>query len=107
MGYQISEYAGDATYSIQTTGGCLVGNCVAFERAMFSGSYRNAKFAVFELIQGEIVADSYGADKQQHTFTIRLANGHKVKIKGRNLYAHGTCRKAWSNEQARQEARQE
>ncbi len=107
MGFQTSKFAGDAAYSIRTTGDCVVGDEVAFERATFSGSYRNAKFAGFELIKSAIVADSYGADKQQHTFTIRLENGNKIKIKGRNLHSNGTYRKPWADEDARQEARHE
>ena len=101
MTYQTSNYNGDQEYSINTTGDCVVNDEVSFERATFSGSFRNAKFAGFELIQGKIIADSYGRDKQQHTFTIELLDGSKIMIKGRNLYANGTYRKAWADETMR------
>lgn len=101
MGYEISEYAGDETYNIKCTGDACVGDEVRFERATFTGSFRNAKFAGFEMITAKIVKDSYGADKQQHTFTLELENGDRIRIKGRNLYANGTYRKPWKNEKER------
>ncbi|MGH7239782.1 MAG: hypothetical protein ACREHG_06905 [Candidatus Saccharimonadales bacterium] len=104
MPYQTSNYAGDATYSICCTGDCVTGDRVCFERATFSGSFRNAKFAGFERIEGEIVNDSYGQHKQQHTFTLLLADGSKMTIKGRNLYANGCWRKAWTDESQRHAA---
>jgi hypothetical protein len=51
-------------------------------------------------VSGKIVADSYGAGKQQHTFTLETETG-KVMIKGRNLYANGTWRKPLADESAR------
>lgn len=93
MAFQTSTYNGDDTYKINTTGDCVIGDEVSFERATFSGGFRNAKFDGFELVQGKIVNDSYGRDKQQHTFTIELLDGSKLTIKGRNLYANGTYRK--------------
>lgn len=101
MTYETSRYNGDEIYTINTTGDCVTGDEVSFERATFSGSFRNAKFAGFELIQGKIVNDSYGREKQQHTFTIEFLNGSKMTIKGRNLYANGTYRKAWNDESQR------
>ena len=101
MSFQASTYAGDSTYPIDTTGDCVVGDEVSFERATFSGSFRNAKFAGYELVQGKVVAESYGRDKQQHTFTIETLDGSKIKIKGRNLYANGLWRKAWAGEGCR------
>ena len=107
MTFQTSNYKGDNDYCIDTTGDCVVGDEVSFERAKFIGSFRNAKFAGFELIKGKIINDSYGKDKQQHTFTIELLSGEKMKIKGRNLYAQGTYRKLWINELERKEVLKE
>lgn len=101
MPYQESTYRGDAEHTINCTGDACVGDEVAFERATFTGSFRNAKFAGFELVTGTIVRDSYGRDKQQHTFTLRLADGSTALIKGRNLYANGVWRKAWLDESQR------
>jgi len=103
MAYQNSSYKGDEIYKINATGDCVVGDEVSFERAKFSGSWRKPKFSGFELIQGKIIKDSYGADKQQHTFTIELGDGSKILIKGRNLYSNGTYRKAWEDESQRHE----
>jgi len=80
---------------------------VRFERATFSGSFRNAKFAGFETVTGKIVKDSYGKDKQQHTFTLALEDGSELRIKGRNLYANGTYRKLWADESRRRAAAEE
>lgn len=107
MAFQISEYFGDAEFIINCTGDAVVGDEVRFERATFSGSFRNAHFAGFEMITGKIVRDSYGRDKQQHTFTLELAEGGELRIKGRNLYANGTYRKPWADESLRHAAAEE
>ena len=101
MTFQNSTYNGDDTYTINTTGDCVVGDEVVFERATFTGSFRNAKFEGFKLVHGTIVNDSYGRDKQQHTFTLELLDGSKLTIKGRNLYVNGTYRKLWADESKR------
>ena len=94
-------------FTINCTGNCVVGDFVQFERAVFTGSYRNAKFSHNETVEGEIIRDSYGAEKQQHTFTIQLPNGKTTRIKGRNLYRNGTMRKPWADENERLEALRE
>lgn len=48
MSYETSNYAGDAEYSVRCTGDAVVGDEVRFERATFTGSFRNAKFSGFE-----------------------------------------------------------
>lgn len=101
MTYQTSEYRGDAEYYIDCTGDAVVGDDVRFERATFSGSFRSAKFAGFERITGKIIRDSYGGDKQQHTFTLGLEGGGELRIKGRNLYSNTLYRKPWVNESER------
>lgn len=101
MSYENSTYTGDAEHTINCTGDAVVGDQVRFERATFSGSFRNAKFAGFEMVCGKIVRDSYGRDKQQHTFTLALDGGGKLRIKGRNLYANGLFRKPWADESLR------
>lgn len=61
-------------------------------------------------IAGKIVKDSYGAAKQQHTFTVEILWSTGVKalpplypllIKGRNLYRLQTYRQPWANEAER------
>lgn len=73
-------------YTVDVTGDACVGDEVAFARATFTGSYRKPKFAGYEVVRGTIVRDSYGAKKQQHTFTIETDDG-QLLIKGRNLYS--------------------
>lgn len=107
MPFAGSTFRGDAEFSICCTGDAVVGDEVRFERAVFGGSFRRPKFAGFELITGKIVRDSYGRDKQQHTFTLELADGATLRIKGRNLYANGVYRRPWADESARQAARDE
>jgi len=102
MTYHDSTYTGDDDYSINCTGDAVTGDEVRFERAVFSGSFRNPKFAGFELITGTIIRDSYGRDKQQHTFTLMLDDGTKLRIKGRNLYRNGVWRKPWADESQRE-----
>jgi hypothetical protein len=104
MGYENSGYQGDAEYPLCCTGDVVVGDEVRFDRATFTGSFRNAKFAGFERITGKVIADSYGVSKQQHTFTLALADGTRVKIKGRNLYANEVYRKNWQDEARRHDA---
>lgn len=87
-------------YSIITSDAC-VGDEVAFEQAIFTGSFRRPKFAGTKLVTGKIISDSYGRDKQQHTFTLELPDGEKMRIKGRNLYRNGLRRKPWTDESAR------
>ena len=107
MAYQVSDYRGDEIYCIVCTGDAVTGDEIRFERATFSGSFRNARFAGFEKITGKIIKDSYGRDKQQHTFTLELENGSKMVIKGRNLYSNGTYRKPWADEPLRDKAADE
>lgn len=101
MTYTTSNYSGDDEFKINCTGDAVVGDDVCFERATFNGSFRNAKFAGFEKVTGKIIKDSYGRDKQQHTFTLQLSDGSSMTIKGRNLYKEGLWRKSWADEAMR------
>lgn len=101
MTFESSSFTGDEIYSIRCTGDVCVGDHVAFDRATFTGSFRNARFAGFERVEGEIVRDSYGRDKQQHTFTLRLADGKEMHVKGRVMYREGTYRRPWADEAKR------
>lgn len=94
-------------FTINCTGDCVVGDFVQFERAVFTGSYRRPRFSHNETVEGEIIRDSYGAAKQQHTFKIRKLDGVEFHIKARNLYRNGTMRKPWADESKRKQALQE
>jgi (S)-2-hydroxy-acid oxidase len=95
---------------IDCTGDACIGDYVEFERAMFSEtnfSYRHRskpQFLGYETVSGTIIRDSYGAKKQQHTFTIDTGDGVLIRIKGRNLYRNGCKRLLWNNEFLRHDA---
>jgi len=97
----MNEKLTNEDYTIDCTGDACVGDEVRFERAIFSGSFRKPKFAGTEIVEGKIVSDSYGKEKQQHTFTLLLHDGKRLLIKGRNLYRNGCKRKPWKNEDER------
>tara|TARA_R100000808_G_scaffold468_2_gene2405 strand:+ start:1351 stop:2841 length:1491 start_codon:yes stop_codon:yes gene_type:complete len=90
----------------------VVGDVVTFRQDVFGGSFKNPKKIGERIIKGEVVKESYGADKQQHTFTIRpievsgdnaseIMNKKTFRIKGRNLYRYGVDREKWADENAR------
>ena len=63
------------------------------------------------MITVEVLRDSYGDHRQQHTFTIRVIDstgydplklGTKTTRKGRNIYRNGTLRKPWADENDRE-----
>lgn len=98
------------TYSVRCTGDVVVGDRVRFDEAVFSGSYRRPKFQGVRTIEAKIVADSYGAQKQQHTFTMivltcsglsPLEEGEQIQRKARNVYRRETWRAPWTDESAR------
>lgn len=92
---------------IDCTGDACIGDYVRFRRALFeggtfSGKYKKKpKFVGYETVEGKIIKDSYGKDKQQHTFTILKDDDTKLLIKGRNLYRNGCERITWENESER------
>lgn len=89
-------------YTIDCTGNCCVGDEVSFERAFFTGKYPKSKFSHMERIHGLILKESYGVQKQQHTFTILDKDiNNKFRIKGRNLYKNRVLRKMWDDEDKR------
>lgn len=90
---KVYEKAYQSGFTYDATGNVAQGDEIAFAESVFTGSHRNARFSHFELISGRIVKDSYGADKQQHTFTIETASGEKKLRKGRNVYKYLTLRK--------------
>jgi tetratricopeptide (TPR) repeat protein len=102
--YSEPDFKRDDEYNIDCTGDVVVGDEVRFQRAVFSGNFRKPKFSHFEEVTGKITKDSYGDYRQQHTFTLELADGSKTLIKGRNLYRNGCWRKPWMNEEDRQQA---
>lgn len=99
------------SFSVNCTGDACRGDVILFtERVFGGGMYKNRKPLGTRRIAGLILKDSYGAEKQQHTFTIRviasdgyapLETGVSIMRKGRNVYRNGTRRKLWDDENAR------
>lgn len=92
---------------VDCTGDVCTGDYVYFSKAVYTGTYPHAKFDYLAEMEGLVIADSYGSKKQQHTFTIELPDGNKMKIKGRNLYRNGCKRSPWLNENDRDTALKE
>ncbi|KAG5538004.1 hypothetical protein RHGRI_025183 [Rhododendron griersonianum] len=97
-------------------GDACTGDVVMFEQnvyEMFNIASRSASGPPCgtRIVAGRIVKESYGAAKQQHTFTIEVlwSKGekplpplHPLLIKGRNLYRLKTMRQRWEDEGERQ-----
>ena len=97
-------------YNLNCTGDVVTGDCIRWTEAVFTGSHRRPKFAGERTIEAEVVADSYGHAKQQHTFSLMVVRaegtsvpepGSRIRRKGRNIYRNGCNRTAWENEAAR------
>ena len=102
--------------TVSATGDVVVGDHVTYDEAVFTGSYRKPKFAGLRSISAIVVKDSYGAGKQQHTFTLLITGstgidplkvGEKVQRKARNVYRNGVSRQLWDDETARLEVQAE
>jgi len=93
-------------HSIPCKGDVCVGDQLVFvdrvwERQRINSYGKMANVIVdYQLVEAEVIRDSYGADKQQHTFTLKLAKTERL-IKGRNLYAIGCWRRVWTDESQR------
>lgn len=83
---------------VQTYDVCR-GDYIRFYKKIFVGKYPNAKYIGEESMEGEVIKESYGLKRGQHTFTIKTEEGN-IRMKGRNLYE--LCyRKEWENEEER------
>ncbi|CAA3032055.1 zinc finger CCCH domain-containing 62-like [Olea europaea subsp. europaea] len=105
-----------SSFVLNCKGDACTGDVVMFEQnvyEMFSIASRSANGPPCgtRVVAGRIVKESYGAAKQQHTFTIEVlwSRGekplpplHPLLIKGRNLYRLRTMRQRWEDEGERQ-----
>jgi len=103
-------------FDIDCTGDVVTGDVILFEEGVFGGSWRKPKHLGSRRVVAEVVRDSYGEAKQQHTFTLRIIEsdglealepGKMTRRKGRNVYRNGTRRRRWADEAAREAARDE
>ncbi|EPS62410.1 hypothetical protein M569_12381 [Genlisea aurea] len=122
----IINVGGDKIYPISSfvincKGDACTGDVVMFQQDVyeaFNVAYRGASAPSCgrRVTAGRIVKDSYGSEKQQHTFTIEVlwSKGEKaldplrlLLIKGRNLYRLKTMRQRWKNEEERKKILEE
>ena len=92
------------------------GDTILFSEAVFGGSHRRPTHLGERTIVARVLKDSYGAERQQHTFTLEvlasegvqpLDSGIRTRRKGRNIYRHGCKRMPWQDERQRREALEE
>lgn len=106
-------------FSINCTGDVVTGDVIllkedVMERVAINSFGKLAwRAAGQRIITGEVLKESYGRDKQQHTFTLKTIScegyraeeiniGKKLLRKGRNIYRNGTLRQEWGDETERQ-----
>ena len=89
---------------------------VLFSEAVFEGSFRRPSFRGERRIVARILRESYGAGRQQHTFTLEVlasdgiepvSVGATLRRKGRNLYRNGLLREMSVDEGAREQRLEE
>lgn len=98
-------------FAVNATGDVVTGDVIRFTEGVFT-SGRKPSYKGDRTITARVLKDSYGADKQQHTFSLLVLNadgveadkypaGSKTTRKGRNIYRNGTMRQKWVDESAR------
>ncbi|KAI6691584.1 hypothetical protein NL676_028412 [Syzygium grande] len=107
-----------SSFVLKCKGDACTGDVVMFQQnvyELFNIASRSASGPPCgkRIVAGRIVKESYGAAKQQHTFTIEVlwSKGekplpplHPLLIKGRNLYRYNTMRQRWEDEGERAKA---
>lgn len=85
----------------------VTGDMICWTETVFEGSYRRAKPVGERKITAIVKRDSYGAAKQQHTFTLEVVEcsgrdpievGARIWRKCRVIYRNGVERCLWWNE---------
>ncbi|XP_011036487.1 PREDICTED: zinc finger CCCH domain-containing protein 62-like [Populus euphratica] len=101
-----------SSFVLDCKGDACRGDIVMFDQNVYDKYNIASRSAVgspigTRMVAGKIVQESYGAAKQQHTFTIEVlwSKGenplpplHPLLIKGRNLYRMKTLRQRWEDE---------
>jgi hypothetical protein len=100
----------ESDFTMDCTGDVVVGDTILFTEAVWGGTYQKPENLGTRTIIAEVVKDSYGVKKQQHTFTLSVINSYgvkpiqekiKIRRKGRNVYKNGTRRLPWKCKGAR------
>jgi hypothetical protein len=104
-----------ADFTLDCTGDVVAGDTILWEEAIWPAYKPRGQFRRratpeplgHRKVIAVVVRDSYGADKQQHTFSLRVVRsygyqalkvGDEIRRKGRNIYRNGTKRLPWDNE---------
>ncbi|KAJ6852198.1 zinc finger CCCH domain-containing protein 62-like isoform X1 [Iris pallida] len=104
-----------SSFSINCTGDVCKGDVILFKQRVYEKFDKvkrggGGNIIGTRTIAGKVVKESYGATKQQHTFTVEIlwCKGTKawpplypLLVKGRNLYRLKTFRQPWNNETER------
>ncbi|XP_077213079.1 SAP domain-containing protein isoform X2 [Tasmannia lanceolata] len=102
-----------SSFVINCTGDVCTGDIVLFTQRVyekFDIVTRGGNIIGKRTVAGRVVKESYGAAKQQHTFTVEIFWSKGIKalpplfpllVKGRNLYRLKTFRQRWDNEAER------
>jgi len=107
---RIERIETSSDFSIEATGDVVAGDHIRFCEAVFGGSFRKPRFEGIRTVDALVVNDSYGGDKQQHTFFLKVIHSHgeqalavgaRTTRKGRNIYRNGTVRMPWADESDR------
>ncbi|KQK15165.1 zinc finger CCCH domain-containing protein 62 isoform X2 [Brachypodium distachyon] len=106
-----------SSFCINCKGDVCRGDTVLFKQKVYEKSgKRHSKCIGKRIVAGKVFKESYGKEKQQHTFTIQVFWSKGVGklpplslllVKGRNLYRMMTFRQTWSNEADRAKAVEE
>ncbi|CAK9315190.1 unnamed protein product [Citrullus colocynthis] len=102
-----------SSFVVNCTGDVCRGDTVLFTQkvyAKFDKVTRHGGLIGKRTVAGRVVKESYGARKQQHTFTVEVLWSRGVRklpplypllVKGRNLYKLRTFRRRWNDEAQR------
>ncbi|KAL6657590.1 hypothetical protein ACP70R_005370 [Stipagrostis hirtigluma subsp. patula] len=103
-----------SSFCINCKGDVCRGDAVLFKQKVYEKSgKRHSKCIGKRIVAGKVIKESYGKEKQQHTFTVqvfwskgagKLPPLHLLLVKGRNLYRMMTFRQPWPNEAERLKA---
>ncbi|KAL7141347.1 hypothetical protein ABFS83_08G047300 [Erythranthe nasuta] len=117
--WRLKDGSGEAFYPrssfvINCTGDVCMGDVVLFKQKVHQNSDKipRSRSLRWRTVAGRVIKESYGAAKQQHTFTVEVLWSRGMKmldplfpllVKGRNLYRMKTFRQRWKNEEERLE----
>ena len=79
------------------------GDRVVWDAPQFSGSWRKPKYTGTLRLEGVVERHSYGVERGQHTFSVRLTSGKLKLVKGRNLYPNLVCHEPYPDSPDRAE----